>query len=166
MRPTSGRRPLTADERDGIVLAVNSAFRKLKNLYAKVVPIFEDYGFTPPSAGVIARDLSEKIEKAIIQHCESFTKGTGHCDLCRDEQEWEVKICKDSGLTINQSKVINGENYIVVNYKANSIVKAIWILWAAEDGFFSPRLKNSNARSLSREAARANIEMIFEAPRA
>jgi hypothetical protein len=68
-------RPLTDDEREGIVLAVNSAFRKLKNLYAKIVPIFEDYGFTPPSAGVIARDLSEKIEKAIIQHCESFSKG-------------------------------------------------------------------------------------------
>jgi hypothetical protein len=75
-------RTLTADEREGIVLAVNSAFRKLKNLYAKIVPIFEEFGFTPPSAGVIARDLSEKIEKAIIQHCESFTKGNGHCALC------------------------------------------------------------------------------------
>src|SRR5436189_1437863 len=85
-------------------------------------PIFDDFGFTPPSAGVIARDLSEKIEKAIIQHCESFTKGNGHCDLCRFDQDWEVKICKDSGLTINQSKVINGDSYIVVNYKANSVV--------------------------------------------
>jgi hypothetical protein len=75
------RTPLTDDEREGIVLAVNSAFRKLKNLYARIVPIFEDFGFTSPSAGVIARDLSEKIEKAIIQHCESFSKGTGHCDL-------------------------------------------------------------------------------------
>src|SRR5437016_13337320 len=101
-RRNAGREPLTADEREGIVLAVSSAFRKLKNLYARIVPIFEDYGFTPPSAGVIARDLSEKIEKAIIQHCESFTKGTGHCDLCRFDQDWEVKICKDSGLTINQ----------------------------------------------------------------
>ena len=157
------RQPLTSDERDGIVLAVNSAFRKLKNLYSKIVPFFEDYGFTPPSAGVIARDLSEKIEKAIIQHCESFSKGDGHCDLCRFDEDWEVKICKDSGLTINQSKVINGENYIVVNYKANSIVKSIWILWHAEDRFFSTRLKNSNARSLSREAARDNIEVIFTA---
>jgi len=43
------RTPLTADERDGIILAVSSAFRKLKNLYAKIVPIFEDFGFTPPS---------------------------------------------------------------------------------------------------------------------
>jgi len=145
------------------VLAVNSAFRKLKNLYSKVVPIFEDYGFTPPSAGVIARDLSEKIEKAIVQHCESFTKGNGHCDLCRFEQDWEVKICKDSGLTINQSKAINGENYIVVNYKADSIVKSIWILWEAHDRFFSPRLKNSNARSLNRATATGNIEVIFEA---
>lgn len=46
------RTPLTADEREGIVLAVNSAFRKLKNLYARIVPVFEDFGFTPPSAGV------------------------------------------------------------------------------------------------------------------
>lgn len=158
------RTPLTADEREGITLAVNSAFRKLKNLYTKIVPIFEDFGFTPPSAGVIARDLSEKIEKAIIQHCESFAKGNGHCDLCRFDQDWEVKICKDSGLTINQSKVINGENYIVVNYKANSIVKSIWILWDAQDRFFSPRLRNSNARSIDREKARPNIEVIFETP--
>jgi hypothetical protein len=164
-RPKVQRTPLTADERDGIVLAVNSAFRKLKNLYTKVVPIFEDYGFTPPSAGVIARDLSEKIEKAIIQHCESFTKGNGHCDLWRFDADWEVKICKDSGLTINQSKVINGENYIVVNYKANSVVRSIWVLWNAEDRFFSPRLKNSNARTINRDAAAENIETIFEAPK-
>src|SRR5262245_39297429 len=156
------RTPLTDDEREGIVLAVNSAFRKLKNLYARIVPVFEDFGFTPPSAGVIARDLSEKIEKAIIQHCESFTKGDGHCDLCRFDQDWEVKICKDSGLTINQSKVINGENYIVVNYKANSVVRSIWVLWNAEDRFFSPRLKNSNARSLNREDAASNIAIIYQ----
>ncbi len=162
MAKSHNRPPLTADEREGIILAVSSAFRKLKNLYAKIVPIFGDFGFTPPSAGVIARDLSEKIEKAIIQHCESFTKGDRHCDLCRFGQDWEVKICKDSGLTINQSKVINGENYIVVNYKANSIVKSIWILWAAQDKFFSPRLKNSNARSLDRDAAASNIEVIFD----
>jgi len=74
----------------------------------------------------------------------------------------EVKICKDPGLTINQSKVINGESYIVVNYKANSLVKSIWVLWIAEDRFFSPRLKNSNARSLNRDAAAGNIEVIFE----
>jgi len=77
------------------VLAVNPAFRKLKNLYAKIVPIFADFGITPADGGVIARDLSEKIEKAIIQHCESFTKGGGHCDLSRFDQDWEVKICKD-----------------------------------------------------------------------
>jgi hypothetical protein len=156
------RQLLTPDEREGIILAVNSAFRKLKNLYAKIVPVFQDYGFTPPSAGVIARDLSEKIEKAIIQHCESFTKGTGHCDLCRYGEDWEVKICKDSGLTINQSKVISGENYIVVNYRANSIVRSIWILWNAQDRFFSPRTKNSNARSLMRDVAGDSIEVILE----
>jgi hypothetical protein len=92
----AARKPLTSDEREGITLAVKSAFTKLKNLYQKVVPIFESYGFTPPSAGVIARDLSEKIEKSIIQHCDSFVKGNGHCDLCCFEADWEVKICKDS----------------------------------------------------------------------
>jgi hypothetical protein len=93
-------------------------------------------------------------------------EGNGHCDLCRFDQDWEVKICKDSGLTINQSKVINGENYIVVNYKANSIVKSIWILWSAQDKFFSPRLRNSNARSINRDVAADNIEVIFEAAKA
>jgi hypothetical protein len=47
----------------------------------------------------------------------------------------------------------NGENYIVLNYKANSVVRSIWVLWNAEDRFFSPRLKNSNARSLNGDAA-------------
>lgn len=161
--PVRPRNRLTDDERDGIILAVNSAFRKLKNLYAKIVPIFEDFGFTPPSAGVIARDLSEKIEKAIVQHCESFSKGTGHCDLCRDGHDWEVKVCKDSGLTINQSKQIRGENYIVINYKANSVVRSVWILWDAKDSFFSTRTANSNARALNRAAAGTNIEVIYDA---
>ena len=40
---TPRRTLLTADEREGSVLAVNSAFRKLKNLYAKIVPIFGDF---------------------------------------------------------------------------------------------------------------------------
>jgi hypothetical protein len=157
----SARTPLSQDERDGIILAVSSAFRKLKNLYTKIVPVFESYGFTPPSAGVIARDLSEKIEASIIQHCESFTKGVGHCDLGRFDQDWEVKICKGSGLTINQSKVINGESYIVVNHRANSQVVKVWVLWEARDEFFSSRLKNSNARTLQREAAKQNIEVIY-----
>lgn len=166
MKAKRGRTPLTPDERDGIILAVNSAFRKLKNLYDKIVPIFDNYGFRPPSAGVVARDLSEKIEAEIVRCCSTFEKGTGHCDLCRLGTDWEVKICKGSGLTINQSKVISGESYIVVNYKANSQVIRIWILWEAQDRFFSPRLKNSNARTVNREASRNNIEVIFEAPQA
>lgn len=159
------RAPLTSDERDGIILAVTSAFRKLKNLYDKILPIFDSYGFRAPSAGVVARDLSEKIEAEIVRHCATFERGNGHCDLARLGREWEVKICKDSGLTINQSKVIAGESYIVINYKANSQVNRIWVLWEAQDGFFSPRLRNSNARSLNREAAEGNIEVLYEAER-
>jgi hypothetical protein len=76
-------------------LAVNSAFRKLKNLYAKIVPIFDDYGFTPPSAGVIARDLSEET-KAIIQYCESSTKSDSRCDLYRFRQQTRTASIQSS----------------------------------------------------------------------
>ncbi len=48
--------PLTDDEREEIVLAAKSVFKKLKNLYEEITPAFEEYGFKPPSAGVIARD--------------------------------------------------------------------------------------------------------------
>lgn len=133
MAKRGARTPLTADERDGIVLAVNSVFRKLKNLYDRVVPIFNSYGFEPQSAGVIARDFSEKVEAEIIRHCSTFTKGARHCDLGRLGRDWEVKVCKDSGMTINQSKVIDGESYIVVNYTSNSEIKRIWVLWDAQD---------------------------------
>lgn len=67
--------PLSDDERDAIVLAVKSAYTKLKNLYQEITPIIQKYGFTVPSAGVIARDLSERIETSIVQHCSSFSKG-------------------------------------------------------------------------------------------
>lgn len=152
---------LTPDERAGIVLAVQSAFTKLKNLYQRIAPIFDSYGFTAPSAGVIARDLSEKIEVSIVQHCASFSKGAPHCDLARDGHDWEVKICKDSGLTINQSKRVAGENYIVVNYKANSQVTRIWVLWDARDDLFSERRPNTNARALVVGKAGDHIETLF-----
>lgn len=45
-RAKSPRTPLTPDERDGIVLAVSSAFRKLKNLYAKSVAAWQGHDLT------------------------------------------------------------------------------------------------------------------------
>ena len=60
---------------------------------------------------------------------------------------------KGTGLTINQSKVIAGENYIVVNYKGNTQINKIWVLWDAHDDFFSPRKSNSNARALNKTRA-------------
>jgi len=142
------KEPLTDEEKEGIILAVKSAFLKLKNLYDKITPVFDEYGFKAPSAGVVARDLSEKIETSIIQHCRTFTRGLRHADLARFNKRWEVKICKDSGLTINQSAVIDSENYIVINYKDNSRIKKIWVLWEAKDEFFSARRRNSNARTV------------------
>jgi ferritin-like protein len=159
------REPLTGKELRAIEVAAESAFMKLANLYERIVPFFEDQGFTPPSAGVVARDLSEKIETSIRQHARTFTKGLQHCDLARFNKQWEVKVCKDTGLTINQSKVIAGENYIVVNYKDNIRVNKIWVLWEARDDFFSPRKSNSNARALNQTRAASNIQVIYSAPR-
>ncbi len=155
---------LTDEERDGIVLAVKSAFSRLKNLYKKITPAFVEYGFTPPSPGVLARDLSERIEKSIIQHCESFSRGEKHCDLSRAGCDWEVKIAKGSGLTINQSKQISGETYIVVNYTADIQVTKIWILWRAADPMFSQRKPNTNARALLLGIADSSIENLFSTP--
>jgi hypothetical protein len=137
--------PLTAEECEGIVLAVKSAFTKLRNLYQRIAPIIEGYGFTSPSAGVLARDLSERIEASIVQHCPSFSKGQKHCDLTRAGCEWEVK----------------GENYIVVNYTAAIQVTKIWVLWNASDAHFSPRKANTNARAALAALAQANIQTLF-----
>lgn len=156
---------LVDDERQAIVLAAQSVFTKLRNLYRAIEPTFQSYGFTAPSAGVIARDLSEKIETAIVQHCATFTKGAGFCDLARQGADWEVKICKGSGLTINQSKQIKGENYIVVNYSTETRVTAVWILWNAQDRFFSAKKGNTNARSMLKSEAAQNIETLFQASR-
>ena len=153
---------MAGDEREEIVLAVKSAFKKLRNLYNAIKPIFQQYGFTPPSAGVIARDLSEKIETSIVQHCTSFQKGVKFADLQRFGRPWEVKICKGSGLTINQSKVIEGENYIVVNYDSEQSVRKVWVLWEAEDQFFTVRRPNSNARKMDFHAASGHIEVIHD----
>ena len=160
-RHTRRARPLSRDEKDGLTVAVQSVFRKLDNLYREIVPRFEEHGFKPPSAGVVARDLSEKIEDSIRQHCETFDRGPGPVDLQRHGEQWEVKICKDSGLTINQSKRVAGENYIVINYRSPSHVKSVWVLWRAEDEFFSPRKPNANARAMRRQAAEEDIEVIY-----
>jgi hypothetical protein len=156
---------LATEERDGIVLAVKSAFSRLRNLYTKIEPIFSDYGFTPPSPGVLARDLSERIEKSIVQHCASFTRGQKYSDLSRCGRDWEVKIAKGSGLTINQSKQIAGETYIVANYTADIVVTKIWVLWNAQDHLFSPRKTNTNARALLLGQAQLQIEMLYSPAR-
>ena len=44
------KEPLTTEEIEGITLAVKSAFLKLRNLYDKITPVFDEYGFRAPSA--------------------------------------------------------------------------------------------------------------------
>ena len=155
--------PLSALEKKAIVIAVESAFMKLKNLYEKITPIFDEYGFKAPSAGVIARDLAEKIETSIIQHCKTFHSGMGYADLARGKERWEVKICKKTGLAINQSSVIQGENYIVVNYHRETEIRRIFVLWEARDEFFSERKRNANIRHLLTEKARSHMQIILQA---
>jgi len=153
--------PLTPTEKKAIIVAVESAFMKLRNLHERIAPIFVEYGFTPPSAGAIARDLSEKIETSMIQHCKTFHRGLGHADLARGKEQWEVKICKNGWLAINQSAIIKGENYVVVNYNPDTTVRRIFVLWQAEDHFFSERKRNANIRHLIGALALPHIEIIF-----
>jgi hypothetical protein len=155
--------PLTGAERRALVVTAESAFLKLANLYDELFPIFARYGFKPQSAGVVSRDVSGKIEEQIVLHCKTFTRGIGFSDLARHGQQWELKICKGNGLTINQSAQIRGENYIVVNYSKYSTLRRVWILWNAEDRFFTPRKPNLNLRTALRARAAPNTEIIFEA---
>ena len=160
----SGSGPLyIVPEKEGIVTAAKSVFRKLENLYKKIEPIFVECGFTSSSSGVVARDLSEKIESSIRQHCLTFRKGIRHQDLSRYNKRWEVKICKNSVLTINQSATVNKGNYIVINYDANFQIKLVWVLWNAQDRFFSQKKSNSNARHLLKSQAMGNKEELYKA---
>lgn len=152
---------LTDREKTGIVMAAQSTFRRLTNLYAEVAPVYQTFGFTPPSAGVLARDLSEQIERAIVLHCPTFTRGDGHADLQRAGDPFEVKVCTGRRLTINQSKQIAGEHYIVINYDRDVEVSRVWILRQATDADFSPRRRNANARHCLIAAARPRIDVLF-----
>lgn len=153
---------LTVSEMHAIRTAVFSVFLKVWKLYQATAPFYVEFGFTPPSSGVMARDLSEKIEISIIQHCPTFQKSGTHHDLKRAGSMWEVKICQQ-GLTINQSATIRGEHYIVVNYaKATVDPTRIWILWGADDAWFSPRRTNTNARRLMPTLADHAIQMLYD----
>lgn len=161
--PQGFQRPLSDDERVGIVLAVRSAFATLRGLYEEMEPLFERYGFSVPSTGVIARDLAEKIEGAIAHQCSSFTRGEPQGELQRDGRAWHVHVSKDVDLSISQSKVVAGENYVVVNYRANTDVFRIWVLWDAQDHFFSPKRPSTSARALITSIARQRVEVLYEA---
>ena len=93
----SALHPLTAAERSGLVVAAQSAFLKIANLYEEVAPIFQKYGFKPPSAGVISRLVSEKLEEQVVLHCSTFAKGAGFADLARHDHRWEVKSARVAG---------------------------------------------------------------------
>jgi len=96
------KRPLGEHEIDGIVLTVKSAFVRLADLYGRILPLFTQYGFRPPSAGVMARDLSEQIERSIIQHTRTFFSGDASADLARFGECWEARICKGAGRVVGR----------------------------------------------------------------
>lgn len=159
--PDYRRGKLSTEEMAGIITAIYSVFLRLRNFHEDIKPLSQKYGLTLQGPGLIARDLSEQIEVAIRQHCLSFAKGRDHCDLARGDENWEVKVCRDSGLTINQSTAVEGKNYIVTNYLSTGQITRIWVLWNAADVFFSPRRANSNARALRLAKARPNIQMLL-----
>ena len=66
-------------------------------------------------------------------------------------------------MTINGNAKINGENYIVVNYSKPVTLRRVWILWEAEDRFFTPRTEKLQLRTIFRDVASANIDVVFDA---
>jgi hypothetical protein len=162
--PRYGRGKLSTEENAAIITGISSVFLRLRNAYAEIQPIFQKYGLKAQSPGLVARDLSEQCEIAIRQHCATFSEGRNYCDLARGSEDWEVKVCRDSGLTINQSTTVENKNYIVTNYLSTESIASItriFILWDAADVFFSPRKRNSNARALRIGAAERNIQVLF-----
>jgi hypothetical protein len=58
---------------------LNPTFRKLKDLYRDIIPSFGEDGFKPPSADVVTRELSGKIEASIVLHCGTFKMRGAPC---------------------------------------------------------------------------------------
>lgn len=155
-------RPLTTDEAQEIVLAIQSAFKIAANIHAEIVPIYEKYGTPPPSKPAIARTVSENAQVSIARHSKTFKAGVKHADLQRDGLPWEVKIKKGTGMTINQcSPPKRGSTYIVANYTASLEVRRVWILWEPTPELFSPRRENANARALNMTRAYSHIQVLF-----
>lgn len=161
--PHGFQRALTNDERVGVVLAVRSVFAALRNLYDEVEPIFERHGFTAPSTPLIARELAAKIAAALPVQCASFTTSVAGQALQRDGRTWQVHVTKDGDLNVNHAKAPAGENYVVVDYRANAELTRIWILWDAQDHLFSPKRARSSARALIASIARPRVEVLYEA---
>lgn len=162
--PPALQRALTAEERAAIVLAVQSTFSRLRELHQRVQPMFETAGFEPASATAMVHDLPQTIEQAILQHCPSFSRQPGR-PLQRDGRDFEIRVAKDSGLTIARSKIVDGENYLVVNYRENAQVAGVWVLWDARDHYFSSKRSNSHARTLLMQLSASQIEVLQFSPR-
>lgn len=157
------RNNLTYNEKENLITSVKKVFTGLKKVHELSDPIYIKEGFKPPSFAVIARDISEKIESSIIDNCQCFEIGKGYNDLNKSGERWEVKVSKHPKyLTINQSSVVNGENYFCVNYNNGFVIKRIFILWNAQDHFFSERVRNRNSRTLKMKDSIDNIEIIYK----
>jgi hypothetical protein len=152
--------PLSDQEIAGIVLAVQSTFTKLRNLYQQVQPVFASFGFAAPAPGSIAHDLSDRIEAAITRHCASFERGDAGGGLRRNNAAWHVKVSRDTALTVGHGHIAQGDSYIVVNYKPTGQVTRVWVLWNTRDHFFTSRRANSSARALVRSLAAPHVQLL------
>ena len=75
-----------------------------------------------------------------------------------------MKICKGSGLTINQSKRVDGENYIVINYRSPSDVKKHLGLVARGGRILFPtEVEHERAKAAPARLLLRIIEVIYKA---
>jgi len=154
---------LTTGEKSKVVSSIFETFSNSKIAFKDVDKIFIENGLIPPTNAMKSTTISINIEPNIIGNCPSFKKGVKQNDLKKDNTRWEVKIRHNSGLTINQSAKVSGEHYIVTNYLDGFVVKEIWVLYDSEDRFFSKKKANLNMRSLIKNEAIKNIDVLYTA---
>jgi len=94
-----GLRHSANDRRAKRLVVAESAFLKLANLYEELLPIFARYGFKPQSAGVVSRDVSEKIK----EQSRMFWRRLSRFGTNVKKSRLPVESCLDKGTNVRPS---------------------------------------------------------------
>ena len=149
--------PLTAEECRQICDVVESEFDNARRCMDRVKPILAEHRMELRS-GAFSESVGKNIEQSVIGTCPQFV--LPESGLHRRGERWELKVCKDNGLIINQCSPPEGEHYLVVNYSGEFKPTRVWVLWHSADDLFTERRSNSNMRTLVMALAEQNIQRL------